>query len=52
MDAGLATGRMVLRRGLTLEHTTLGWKVVAVPILLIRPPAPVRLRSPGSASTR
>ena len=35
MDAGLATRRMLLRRGLTLEYTTLGWNVTAVPILLI-----------------
>ena len=35
MDAGSATRRMLLRRGIALEYTTLGWNVAAVPILLI-----------------
>ncbi|MHB1569198.1 MAG: cation transporter [Solirubrobacteraceae bacterium] len=35
MDAGSATRRMLLRRGIALEYTTLGWNVAAVPILLV-----------------
>ena len=35
MDVGSTTQRMLLRRGLTLEYTTLGWNIAAVPILLI-----------------
>jgi len=35
MDAGSATRQLLLRRGLNLEYTTLGWNVIAVPILLI-----------------
>ena len=31
---------MLLRRGLALEYTTLGWNLVAVPVLLVTPPPP------------
>lgn len=47
MDASLATRRTLLRRGLTLEYTTLGWNVVAVPILLITAAGAVSLALAG-----
>lgn len=34
-QAGAATSRMLLRRGLLLEYVTLGWNVVGVVVLAI-----------------